>query len=169
MRNVILFLLLHLCAAITPLVLSESSDLQATYEDAAIAPLYDGVILTELPLSSREREFSRGFPGRIRRFTDGEHEIIIREVNRPTRKLHPSSDCFRGAGFDIKPQPAKVDTKGRTWGCFSASRTNEKLKVCEHISSSAGDEWYDVSSWFWAALFQDSRGPWVAYTVVEKT
>jgi hypothetical protein len=54
-------------------------------------------------------------------------------------------------------------------GCFDASRGGTRLRVCESIRDSAGGEWTDVSSWYWAALLGRSSGPWWATTVAERT
>jgi hypothetical protein len=51
--------------------------------------------LTQLPLGEVEQRFARRFPGAIARFTDGERVLIVRQVTRPTRQLHPATDCFR--------------------------------------------------------------------------
>ena len=53
-------------------------------------------------LNWKRKAFSKNFAGKIARFTDGEREILIRHLNRPTRSLHPSADCLRGAGYQIE-------------------------------------------------------------------
>jgi len=121
--------------------------------------------LTQLPLSELEQRFARRFPGAIARFTDGERVLILRQVNRATRQLHPAVDCFSALGFSVgRPRPI-VDAGGAQWSCFSASRTGTLLRVCERIHDSNGGAWTDMSSWFWAAQY--GGGPWWATTVVE--
>ncbi len=67
--------------------------------------------LTPLPLSELELRFARRFPGAIARFSDGERVLILRRVDRPTRQLHPATDCFAALGYSIdRPRPsADVD------------------------------------------------------------
>lgn len=128
-------------------------------------PEFAGEALRELPLGPRERGFVTDFPGRIGRFSDGEREIIVRWVSQETRKLHPASDCFRGAGYSITPQPLRVDGNGARWGVFLAKRGGQQLDVRERIYDPAGNQWTDVSAWYWAAATGKSAGPWWAITV----
>ena len=39
------------------------------------------------------------------------------------------------------------------------------MRVCERIVDAQGRTFTDASSWYWAALLQQSRGPWTALTV----
>jgi len=120
--------------------------------------------LTQLPLGEVEQRFARRFPGAIARFTDGERVLIMRQVTRPTRQLHPAEDCFRALGFTVaRPQPV-VDDQGQRWSCFAAATGDRRVRVCERIHDSAGGEWTDVSAWFWASQY--GGGPWRAITVV---
>lgn len=130
--------------------------------------VFEGFNLRELPLSERESYFLEDFPGNIGRFSDGRREIIIRYVREATRKLHPANDCFRAVGYAIKPLPLKIDDEGKRWSCFSAAKADEKLRVCERIYNAAGNEWTDVSSWYWAAL-NDPQGEWWAITVADRS
>jgi hypothetical protein len=114
-----------------------------------------------------EQRFASDFPGRIARFSDGEREVVIRWVSRETRKLHPASDCFRGSGYAITPEPLAVDADGTRWGSFLASRGAQRLHVRERIYDASGEEWTDVSAWYWAATAGKSRGPWWAITTAE--
>src|ERR1051325_11477965 len=101
-RSFIAYLVACAVAAVVPFV-------SAQYETAAgTAPAisfpgwpskFNGKTLTPLALNEMETSFASDFPGRIARFTDGNREIIIRWVTEPTRKLHPSSDCFQGLGY----------------------------------------------------------------------
>lgn len=102
------------------------------------------------------------------RFTDGSREIIIRFISRPSRKLHSAADCLKGSGYTVEPRPIRVDRQGNYWGCMLAERGGtDRFHVCERIVDTAGNGWYDVSTWFWAALLERSEGPWWAVTVAE--
>lgn len=129
---------------------------------------FAGKTLTPLPLSEKEQNFARGFPGRIARFNDGEREIIIRWATEPTRMMHPASDCFQGLGYTVKPLAAHRDESGSLWASFAATKENERLVVFERIHSDSGETWTDVSSWYWSALRHEGSGSWWAITVAEK-
>ena len=121
--------------------------------------------LTQLPLSDLEERFARRFPGAIARFTDGHRMLILRQVQQPTRQLHPATDCFKALGYTIdRPRPV-VDEEDARWSCFAAERNGARLRVCERIHDSEGNAWTDTSAWFWAAQY--GGGPWWATTVVE--
>jgi hypothetical protein len=127
---------------------------------------YEGRLLLQLPVSKRERQFHEGFPGQMKKFSDGEREIVIRWINEPTRMLHPSMHCYKGFGFEITPQPLLADMQGRLWGCFSASKKGQgTLLVQEQISDSSGRSWPDVSAWYWSAILGKTKGPWQAVTI----
>src|SRR5689334_10805279 len=81
---------------------------------------FEGKTLTPIPLNEIEKGFASDFPGRMARFTDGQREIIIRWVTEPTRKLHPSSDCFQGLGYSVEPLAAHRDEHGKLWARFAA-------------------------------------------------
>lgn len=129
---------------------------------------YEGMALTELPMSAREKAFATEFPGRISRFSDSRREIILRWVGAPTRKLHPASDCFRGIGYAITPMPLQRNSTGQAMGCFRASREGETLQVCELIRDArGGSTWSDVSAWYWDTVWGESPGPWWSEVVAE--
>ena len=120
--------------------------------------------LTQLPLGALEERFARRFPGAIARFTDGQRVLVVRQVTRPTRQLHPAEDCFRGIGYRVeRPQPM-VDDHGERWSCFVAERDGRRVKVCERIHDGGEGRWTDASAWFWASQY--GGGPWWAVTVV---
>jgi len=135
--------------------------------------IFEGRRLTALPLGERDQRFARDFPGQVGRFHDGQRELILRHVARPTRRLHPSSDCLRAVGFAIDPLPARRGPDGTTWGCFAArrgdcARPTDSLTVCEQIrDATTGRTWPDASSWYWPALAGGTVGPWWSTTVVE--
>lgn len=125
--------------------------------------------VTSVALSPREAEFARDFPGQIGVFADGPRLWIVRWVHKPTRKLHPSSDCLRAAGYAIEPTSAYADPDGALWSVFIAKRGHERLRCRERISA-CGDSregWSDVSAWYWHAILGKAVGPWWAVTVVE--
>ena len=129
--------------------------------------------LTEQPLTEREQQFTRDFPGKIARFTtDDSREVIFRWITQGTRALHPASDCFRGLGYSIRPLPLTVDAAGNRWGTFEAQRDNESLLVRERIYSVGGAEsWAYVSSWYWQTTFGKAAGTngWMAVTIAERS
>jgi hypothetical protein len=120
----------------------------------------DGRLLTELPLTPREAAFSRDFPGRIARFTDGEREIVLRWIAAPTRRLHPAADCFRGLGYRIETRPMRLASGGAPMSCFRAYGRTDTYDVCEQMTSTSGRTWPDVSSWYWHALWSDRGATW---------
>jgi len=128
---------------------------------------FEGRELHDLGLSERERVFLDDFPGHIGRFTDGNREIVIRRVTEATRKLHPASDCFEAVGYTVTPLPVKLDDSNKRWSCFSAAKSDEKLRVCERVEDGLGGVWTDIPSWYWAA-WGKSGIVWWAYTVAER-
>ena len=129
----------------------------------------EGRSLQPLPLTPREARFADGFPGRVGRFHDGEREIILRWLDRPTRKLHPAVECFRAHGYRIDHRPWQLDAQGRPWSSFEAHLPSDdaSLRVRERVLDADGRQWADVSSWYWAALLGRSRGPWWSTVVAE--
>jgi hypothetical protein len=130
---------------------------------------WDGTQLEQVALAERDAKFGRNFPGHIAKFTDGRRELIFRWVTTASRQLHSSADCFRGMGFNVAPRPAIRDPRGKRWSCFVASRRGHDFLVRERITDQRGNEWTDVSAWFWSALLQQTAGPWLAVTIVENT
>jgi hypothetical protein len=130
---------------------------------------YEGRTLTEMPLMQRELAFVRDFPGRVGRFSDGRREVIIRWVGAPTRRLHSAADCLRGIGYAITPLPARRDAAGAAMGCFRATHGGDDITVCEVVRDEAGENWPDVSAWYWSAMLGESRAPWWSFVVAEST
>jgi len=131
---------------------------------------FRGQPLTQLPPTALELRFAARFPGAVARFTDGEQLLIVRHVRRPTRLLHPASDCFRGVGYAVNETRAMVDAQGVRWRCFVARRGGQRLRVCERITESldaGAPAWTDVSAWFWEAQLRRGADRWWAVTVVE--
>jgi len=150
-------------APIVPLLISRQTLFSPSMEVSSWPTEFRGQPLLEQPLSERENGFLKDFPGDIKRFRAGEREVLIRYVSQATRMLHPSSDCLKGAGYSIKAIAGEKDELGRHWSCNLAIRKNEKLKVCELVSDGQ-QTWPDASSWYWSAIWRQSRGPWWAYT-----
>lgn len=119
--------------------------------------------LRPLAPSDVEQRFARRFPGAIGRFTDGQSAWVLREVERPTRMLHPAADCFRGLGYTIRSEHLESTPAGLE-RCFVAARAGDRLAVCEQITDADGHVFTDTSAWYWAALLGRSRGPWRAAT-----
>ena len=122
-------------------------------------------------LSPLEERFARQFPGHIARFKDGRNEWIVRIAEKPTRMLHPSSDCFRALGYIVTQPRVHADQRGENWRCFVAQRNGRKLQVCERIFDAKNGRWTDASSWYWSALLagaSGTSGPWWAVTRVSE-
>ena len=167
---ILAFLLSAVAAAMAPLVdKTGGSASRASTRFGGWPTHYEGLALTELPLTQREVAFARDFPGRIGRFTDGRREIIVRWVNVPTRRLHPASDCFRGSGYSTTPLPIRRDATGAAMGCFRASHRTDDLRVCEVIRDERGETWPDASAWYWHSVLGSSSGPWWSFVVAERS
>ncbi len=154
-----------LAAALVPLLAGTVAGAPAAGDFPGWPATFEGRPLTELPLTEREQRFTAGFPGRVGRFHDGEREIIIRWVARPTRKLHPASHCYAAHGYRVEPAPWQRDAGGRTWSALVARKDGEVAHVREAIRDPAGRQWADVSGWYWAAVWSRSEGPWWSYIV----
>lgn len=159
----LLALVLGACG-LAPLLRSHDADSRA----AAAAPEWphewEGRALRPLALSAVEQRFAARFPGHIARLTDGEQVLVMRQVNEPTRMLHPAPDCYRGLGYRLADTRLERDPHARLWRCFSATGDGQTLRVCERIVDAAGQSFTDASSWYWAATLGQSTGPWQALT-----
>jgi len=126
---------------------------------------WDGAPLRPLALSAVEQRFAERFPGHIARLTDGRQVLVLRQVQQPTRMLHPAADCYRSLGYRIDAQRLEHDTQQRLWRCFTARRAGgPALRVCERIEDARGQAFTDTSAWYWAAVSTRSPGPWQAVT-----
>ena len=163
-------LVLAVCALI-PLCVHET---RARSPDQDSAPQFewpqilDGQPLRPLALSTVERRFANQFPGRIGRFSTGDAAVTLRSVDRPTRMLHPATDCYRGLGYKIMDSRLETDAEARLWRCFTAWRDGQAYRVCERIEAADGEGFTDTSAWFWAASLERSSGPWLAVTKVRR-
>ncbi len=165
-RRMLAFLALAAIAALTPAVFTRGEDRSISTSDFPGWPKeYNGQILQQVPPKKADAAFYQEFPGKIKCFSQGERRIIIRWVEKPTRQLHPSSDCFRGLGYDITYKPLETDMNGVRRSCFGAAKDGKSLAVKERIYDDAGGNWTDISSWYWAALLGKTHGPW--WSIVE--
>lgn len=126
---------------------------------------WHGKPLRPLAFSAVEQRFAARFPGRMARLTDGEQVLVLREVQQPTRMLHPAADCYRGLGYRILQAQLETDARQGLWRCFIAERDGRPTRVCERIVDASGQVFTDASSWFWAAQLGQSTGPWQAVTI----
>ena len=125
--------------------------------------------LRPLALSAVEQRFATQFPGAIARFSAGPRLVTLRHVTRPTRKLHPAADCYRGLGYRIEAMHLEQRTEGAgLQRCFIADGHGVRLRVCEYIEDASGQTFSDNSAWYWAALAGDSPGPWRAVSTAEQ-
>lgn len=128
---------------------------------------FEGRAIVRLAPAPEDRLLARSFPGHVARFSDGRRQIVLRQVNAPTRRLHPAGDCFRAVGYAIGPSPMRVAPGGGPASCFTATRGGRTLRVCEQILGADGASWPDISSWYWPALAGTASGPWLATLTVE--
>ncbi len=117
-----------------------------------------------LPLESRTAEYAKGFPGTIELFGKNDRRLVVRVIDRATRRYHLSADCYRAIGYVTKPMPILQTVDGSMWGRVIATRGEERVEVRERVVSLDGQSWTDPSSWFWSAMLGRSEGPWVGYS-----
>ncbi len=165
-RRMLVSLALAGIAAVTPFVFTRSEDHSVSTSNFPGWPKeYNGRILQQVPPKKADAAFYQEFPGKIQCFAQGERRVIIRWVAKPTRQLHPSSDCFRGLGYDITYKPLETDANGVRRSCFQAGKDGKSIAIRERIFDDAGGNWTDISSWYWAALLGNTHGPW--WSIVE--
>jgi len=128
---------------------------------------WNGAALRPLALSEVENRFARRFPGTVARLTDGQHVLVLRTVRRPTRMLHPATDCYKGLGYRISDERLVAIAGQAKWRCFIAERAGQQVRVCERIEDAQGQTFTDTSAWYWAAVAGQSTGPWQAVTVAK--
>ncbi len=125
-----------------------------------------GEELIPISLSEWEQGFYADFPGDAAQFQVGAERLILRKVNRATRKLHPARDCFKGMGYEVKETGLKRDGYERVWNSFRASKKDEKVEVFELITDESENAWSDVSAWYWAVISKKTEGPWTSFVRV---
>jgi hypothetical protein len=167
LNQYLVFIVMCIASACIPLI-AQPNRIANTADFPGWPTTFEGKSLTPLPLTGLEQKFAENFPGRIGRFSDGQREIIIRWVTHETRKLHPAADCFRGSGYEVQPLPMKLTKAGERWGHFRAKRQAISMLVDERIFNQQGQQWTDVSAWYWSAAWSQSIGPWWAVTIAQK-
>lgn len=148
----------------------------ATTEKSEVAwPVqWNGLDLVPVALTEHEKSFAASFPGSIAVFRTSEgpfsKRLILRHVERATRKLHSSADCLRAAGCTLEEEPDETCANGERWSVWTATapgggsfRVRERL----HETADPRRQWTDVAGWFWSASLGRSEGPWRAVTVIE--
>src|SRR4029077_21235103 len=96
LKRVAMLLVSMAGAALTPLFAGHEFRPSAHAQAREWPHEFRGHPLVRVPLNLDEQRFLEDFPGVVARFTDGEHDILMRWVDRPTRRLHPAEDCYRG-------------------------------------------------------------------------
>ncbi|HTU67908.1 MAG TPA: hypothetical protein VMF52_18310 [Steroidobacteraceae bacterium] len=162
------FVLALALAAAAPLFPRASTPARASVAFPGWPATFDGAALTRLPAGREDVWFTRDFPGRVARFAAQDRQVVIRWVSSPTRRLHPASHCFTGAGYAVSPAPMKKSGDGALMSCFHARRGIESLEVCEQLRDSNGASWPDVSAWYWHALTAPAGRAWWSYVVVAR-
>lgn len=165
--------LLGLAAILAPLLMMNGSWRQRPVEPlkAVHEFTFNGVTLPLHPQapSPEESAFAASFPGSLASYRWGTQQVILRRVNQATRKLHPSADCLRAAGYETSHSVTVEASDGSQWSKFQANRDGERLIVHERIvSTQDGSTWTDVPAWFWSALRHPLNGPWQAETVISR-
>ncbi len=162
---------LGLAALLAPLMMVAGPRLPGAPEMVADPGIFtfDGLTLplTRLPATEMEMAFARSFPGTLASYNWGGRQVILRRVDRATRRLHPTHDCLRAAGFETTDAATVTMSDGSVWARFHASRDGKRWSVSERIvSTTNGASWTDASAWFWAAVRHPLNGPWQAETVI---
>ncbi len=157
------FFLACAIAAVTPFFTPQKSPVK---QEEQWPTTFEGQKLRPLPLTGSELEFARNFPGSIAMFQTDKQTIIIRRVRQATRQLHPAADCYRASGFRITNLHRETDGAGRAWNVLLAQKSTRRLQVRERIYDENGQDYTDVSQWYWAALWGQSKGPWWSITTV---
>lgn len=138
---------------------------------------WEGIDLAPVPLTAGEEAFAKGFPGALAVFRTEEgpfsRRLILRRVDRATRKLHSSADCLRAAGCRLERRAdLRVREGAETWSSWTATDpAGQSFGVRERIHEAGGGpgarQWTEVSAWYWSAALGKSAGPWWAVTVLE--
>ena len=170
MRAALLHLAVCALAAAMPLVASAVPHVAETKDSAfpAWPATFEGRELRPLPPTDLDARFARDLPGRVKRFTDGEREIVVRWSAEPTRLVHPAAVCYRAQGWDVEPRPLFVDGAGRAWSRFLATRAEERLDVRERVEDATGASWPEPTEWYWASILGRTSGPAWAWTVARR-
>ncbi|MDF1751264.1 MAG: archaeosortase/exosortase family protein [Verrucomicrobiales bacterium] len=159
-RQLAVFVSVMLIAAVMPLLDREKSSRYVGEGNFPGWPeTYEGHYLEEIPLSPIEKRFAGDFPGKLGIFRAGHDKVIFRWVQKPTRKLHPASDCLKAAGYEIESE--------KSGGFFAFSHDGESGWFVEEEIFNESERWPEISSWFWSSLFSRAEGPWWAVTRIQ--
>ena len=165
MKRLALLLLSMTAASLMPLFAARDVGHIANVQVREWPHEFRGHPLIRVPLNHDEQQFLDDFPGAVARFSDGEHDILMRWVDQPTRRLHPAEDCYRGWGYEVSESKIRRDGDGTPWRCFSARTGARERSVCEQLRDLEGAHFTDVSSWYWAATLGRTTGPWLVTTI----
>ncbi len=170
--RVAIFCAVAVLAALTPVLPRPETQATRVSTFPGWPEEFDGEKLDRLPPGPQDDWFARDFPGRVARFATADKQVVVRWIDAPTRRLHPASHCFRGAGYAISPRPMRVARRGGGMSCFTATKDGESLEVCEQIrhldEDDDGRTWPDVSSWYWSAVTAPAEESWWSYVVVTR-
>lgn len=159
---------LYVAIFVSTLIMPQHAASAAVVEQPEWPTTLDGTILIPIPLTERDKQYLEDFPGTFARFKNGEREVLIRYVTKPTRKLHPVSDCLRGMGYSVRPIAARLNTDGQILSCVRAEGFGSPKRVCEYISDLHKNTFADPSSWFWSSTLGKSKGPWFDISFIEE-
>ena len=127
---------------------------------------FEGMPLVPLPAVEGDALFTDRFEGRMGRFRAGDREVVLRWTYRVGTGLHSGRYCYRGLGYRVAPQPARLDEDAHLWSSFHAERGEDRLLIRERVYDSEGESWPEVSAWFWDACKGRTSGPWWSALVV---
>jgi len=141
--------------------------IQRTSETPPLLTNFQGIPVTRIPLTTAEEKFYEEFPGSIAVYEADGFKLIVRQVSRATRKLHPASHCLRAEGFRIGEKTVEGSEDGGRWLSYMIVRDGERFQVRERITNTASQEcWPEISAWYWHAFLHPGKGPWEAVTVI---
>ncbi len=160
---------ISLVAGLLPFVPMTSVSVSKVLPFSGWPKSFEGRALKPIQQTEEATRFTAGFPGQVAVFDSDGRSIILRWVMHETRQVHPSADCYRALGYDIKWLPAFIGKQSERWNCFEARRNGCRLFVRECIfDSDFKGICSDVSSWYWAAVSHKTSPPWWIVTVVER-
>ncbi len=162
-----LFLMSALAAVIMPVAVDRPTAAASALAFPGWPTMFEGRPIAPLPPAGFDERLRRQFAGQMRRFSDGERQIVLRWVSGPTRLLHPAATCFRNSGYAVAPAAMRRAASGEAMSCFRADKGGKSLVACERIFESAGRSWPDPSAWYWHALLNPAPGGYWAVLQVE--